>query len=193
MPLKSKFTCPFVDAGIEECFVTSLTSAKIEGAITYCGGNYTLCKIYRKHVSGAREARDYGGNGVSRILVVVDDADFLVSLRFALCGAGYYVSTAKNGVEGLTRILLAQMMGESIDLLITDVQVPEISMLTLIRQVKSHGIPIPVMAITSGFDKELFKELESLGCREIIDKPFTPKELMRRIGRVLPPADSKAG
>lgn len=192
MPGKSKSTCPFIDAGLEECFVTGTTSAKIEEAIAYCGGNYEECRTYRTRIASAGKQGTLGGGEAGRVLVVDDDADFLASLRIALCRAGYSVSDANNGVDGLTRILLAQMKGEPFDLLITDVEIPEVSTLALIRQVKGHGIPVPVMAITGGCDNELASYLKYLGCREVIEKPFTPKELIRKIGRVLPPAGNGA-
>jgi hypothetical protein len=50
------------------------------------------------------------------------------------------------------------------------------------------------MAIANNCGKELARDLRFLGCREINEKPFTPKEPLHKIiSSVLPPADSKAG
>lgn len=43
--------CPFLETPCPECYVSHLTSATIERAILYCGGNYETCEIYRGIVS----------------------------------------------------------------------------------------------------------------------------------------------
>ena len=54
--------CPHVEAPFPECFINDLSSASIERAIVYCGGDFEGCDIYATHHfskgSGAATADD---------------------------------------------------------------------------------------------------------------------------------------
>jgi hypothetical protein len=73
MPPKSMTRRPSIDAGVEECFVTGMNSAKIGGTIDYCAGIYEEGGTCRKRNSVEGERRTLGGEMARRIFVVDDD------------------------------------------------------------------------------------------------------------------------
>lgn len=86
---------------------------------------------------------------MAHILIVDDDAEVRTALECFLAGAGYSVSQAANGSEGLR--LLEQ---KQIDLVITDIYMPEADGLEVVREVKKRynqgTVQIPVIAISGG-------------------------------------------
>ncbi|MBS1112582.1 MAG: hypothetical protein H6Q92_344 [Nitrospirae bacterium] len=49
-----KTKCPFIKEPFEECYCSQMNSHASDKVITYCGGNYEECDIYKKHI------KDYG-------------------------------------------------------------------------------------------------------------------------------------
>ncbi len=120
-----------------------------------------------------------------RILLVDDEADFLFSVSVALRKSGFRAETAESGNEALRKILDARKEEDPHSLLITDIRMPGMSGLNLIDAVKLCNIPMLFFAMTCFSDEELVKELRSKGCEEVIEKPFSPEELVSRIEGIL--------
>ena len=119
------------------------------------------------------------------ILLVDDEPDFLFSAGIALRKAGYRVHAAVSGKEALDRVLEARNASEPFDLLVTDIRMPWMSGFELMDTLKLWGISIPLMAMTCFSDGELVGELKTRGCVELIEKPFTPDDLVSRVGHFL--------
>lgn len=120
------------------------------------------------------------------ILVADDNAAIRHTVAFILRNNGYQVSTAHDGQEALTRILESKRInGNHFDLLLTDIQMPMMSGLELIDQLKEHHIGMPVLVI-SGIENErvVDKLLKSEG-RDFLLKPFDFRELMKRVTLLL--------
>ncbi len=120
-----------------------------------------------------------------RILLVDDEHDFLFSAGIALRKAGYRVQAAENGKEALDKILEARNAREPFDLLVTDIRMPWMSGFELMDTMKLWGIGTPLIAMSCFSDGELVGELKSRGCEVLIEKPFTPDDLVSRIGLFL--------
>ncbi len=118
----------------------------------------------------------------AKILVVDDEIHILhvISLKFR--NAGYDVLTARNGKEALER---AQF--ELPDLVITDYQMPFLSGLELCRRLKqlpsTRHIPA-VMLTARGFSLDE-NEMNEIGVRVCINKPFGPRELLHIVEEIL--------
>ncbi len=118
------------------------------------------------------------------ILLAEDEEQVRYSLTAILKKAGYNVTAAGNGREALEKITQLKADSDLPDLLLTDIKMPEMSGIELMDALEKQGIPVPVFAITGYGDKETVVELLRRGCRDYIDKPFDPKELLGRLPRI---------
>src|SRR5215469_10259426 len=127
-------------------------------------------------------ARDQGE------LLVVDDEPFLrdavaASLRFL----GFAVTAAKNGTDALR---LAR--GQSFDLVILDVMLPDLDGFEIVRRLRRDGNRIPVIFLTAKDAKDDKITGLTIGGDDYMTKPFGLEELAARVRTVLrrsrPPA-----
>ena len=119
------------------------------------------------------------------VLLADDEPDFRYSATVALKRAGYEVSEAGDGLEALLKIVEARDAGEMYSMLLTDIRMPVLSGLSLLDALNRLRIRIPVITITHSTDQGMFEELAGKGCTEHIEKPFSPRELVRRIDAFL--------
>lgn len=124
-------------------------------------------------------------NQPKHLLVAEDEPSLSSSLRFILTASGYAVSMASNGREALATIQNSLLERTAVDLLITDIAMPTMNGVELIRSLRNRSIHIPVLVITGYGDKDLLIELMRLGCQDFLDKPFSQEELERRVQMIL--------
>jgi DNA-binding NtrC family response regulator len=115
-----------------------------------------------------------------RILIVDDSASTLEVLQRNLTTVGYQVFTA-TGVSGAIEIL-----GQTrLDLVITDLKMPNVSGMDLVRHVRENFKDTEVMMITGYPSIEGAVEAIKTGAEEFLAKPFTDAELLSAVERVL--------
>lgn len=116
------------------------------------------------------------------ILVVEDEEMLRVLAVRALSQAGFRVVAVANGREGITA---AQQLGGPLDLVITDVIMPEMGGREMV-QVLTHERPTLPILYTSGYtgDTGLVEWLGSSGAA-FLPKPYTPAELVKAATAVL--------
>jgi signal transduction histidine kinase len=119
------------------------------------------------------------------ILVAEDETMLTNSLKFILNAAGYKVTMAPNGRIALAYIQNSILEHSNIDLLVTDIAMPEMNGEELIAALRKQSLHIPVLVMTGYGDKELVVRLMRLGCQDFIDKPFEPEELEERAKMIL--------
>jgi two-component system response regulator HydG len=115
-----------------------------------------------------------------QILVVDDSPDTLELLQRNLRSKGYHVLTAPGAVEAI-KILESN----PVDLVITDLKMPEVDGLTLVRHIHENYKTIEVMMITGYPSIEGAVEAVKTGAEEYLAKPFTDEELFAAVRRVL--------
>lgn len=123
-----------------------------------------------------------------RILVVDDEPDILELVEFNLKQAGYAVSTAADGAGGLK-----QARTRAFDLIVLDVMLPEMDGFEVCKTLRQDAATarIPVIMLTAKaaeIDRVLGLEL---GADDYLTKPFSPRELLLRIKKIL--SRSQAG
>jgi two-component system cell cycle response regulator DivK len=117
------------------------------------------------------------------ILVVEDQEDNRRIFRDLLRSAGYDVIEAVNGVEGVSAAET-----HNPDLILMDIQLPGIDGYEATRQIKANPSlqKTPIIVVTSyalsGDDVKAFEA----GCDAYVAKPFSPRELLAKIGEYLP-------
>lgn len=114
----------------------------------------------------------------NHILVVDDSSSLLSMVKEYLRMFGYKTAIAKNGKEALKKI-----KANSFDLILLDVNLPDISGYEVCRQLKSNDLSkeIPVIFITVRSDPESMKRGFEAGGVDYLTKPFHREELLLRV------------
>ena len=176
---------------------TGLGLATVYGIVRQSGGAITVdsqphqgttFKIYFPRVDqeGAkapgdpRPANDFSG---TETILLVENAEPLRALaKEFLKGSGYAVLEAENGKEA---IRIANAFGGPIDLLLTDVIMPEMGGKKLAEQLKSVR-PTTKVLFMSGYSDD---SIAQSGIRVLemvfLEKPFTREVLLRKVRRIL--------
>jgi DNA-binding NtrC family response regulator len=115
-----------------------------------------------------------------KILVVDDAPDTLELLQRSLTAEGYKVFTAAGVADALRLLDRA-----AVDLVITDMRMPEVPGLKLIRHVRENLPDTGIMTITGYASVKGAVEAVKTGAEEYLSKPFTDKELYAAVRRVL--------
>ena len=117
-----------------------------------------------------------------RILAVDDSAAMRQMVGITLAGAGYEVQQASDGREALQ---IAEK--QKFDLVITDVNMPNMDGLTLVRQLRS--LPsyrfVPLLVLTTEATAERKLEGKQAGATGWLVKPFNPERLLATVAKVL--------
>lgn len=111
----------------------------------------------------------------NKILVVDDEKSIADIIKFNLEKEGYYVDTAYDGEEGITKVDKCKP-----DLVILDVMMPKKDGFEVLKEIRMNS-NIPVLMLTAKeeeFDKVLGLEL---GADDYITKPFSMRELVARV------------
>ena len=117
----------------------------------------------------------------ARVLVVDDEPSMRQMLSFALRREGYDVSTADDG-----RAALAALQGGRFDLVITDVRMPELSGVDLLREAKRIDPSVSIIMMTAYGSKETVLEALRLGATDYVEKtPNLRDELALRVRKEL--------
>ncbi len=116
------------------------------------------------------------------ILVVDDEPDISALVAYHLAREGYRVRTATTGTEGLEAIEL-----ERPDLVVLDLMLPEMSGLELLQELRSRPEleALPVILLTARKEESDRVAGLRLGADDYVSKPFSPQELVLRVGAVL--------
>ncbi len=119
---------------------------------------------------------------MAKILAVDDSASMRQMVGFTLKGAGHDVIEAADGVEALK---LAQ--SNQVDLVLTDVNMPNMDGITLIKELRKLASYkfTPILTLTTESSSEKKTEGKSAGATGWIVKPFSPDQLLATIKKVL--------
>jgi len=117
-----------------------------------------------------------------RILTVDDSASIRQMVKITLSNAGYEVVEAGNGAEGLSKA-----QGSPLDMVVTDLNMPVMDGLGLIRELRKlpayRGVPI--LFVTTESDEAMKKEAKAAGATGWITKPFRQDQLVTLVKKVL--------
>ncbi|MFH1032965.1 MAG: response regulator [Pseudomonadota bacterium] len=117
---------------------------------------------------------------MSKLVLLVDDSATLrMSVEMTLKGAGYDVAQAQNGQEGLNMLQQLQSQGRTLDMIISDINMPVMDGITFIKEVKKTSFRyLPILVLTT--EREDSKKLEGkkAGAAGWLVKPFKPETLV---------------
>ncbi len=113
------------------------------------------------------------------ILIVDDSATLRASVNFVLTDAGYSVIQAKNGEEGLAKLLENKRAGEKVDMIISDINMPVMDGISFIKEVKKGEFRfIPILILTTESENSKKMEGKAAGASGWLVKPFKPEQLV---------------
>ncbi len=114
-----------------------------------------------------------------RILIVDDDPVIGLSLKKMLGVEGYTVLTAEDGEGAIKKV-----SDETFDLVVTDVRLPDINGLTIVKESRIVQPSADVMVISGYPSLEDAREATRLGAFEYVEKPFTPDFMLNAVKKV---------
>ncbi len=123
---------------------------------------------------------------MNKILLIDDEADILRVLSMTLRADGYQVVTADNGEDGL-----ALFNQESPDIVLTDIKMPGMDGIEVLKQVKAISDEAEVIIVTGHGDIDSAIEALQLGASDFINKPVRDKALTISLKRALEKIDIK--
>ncbi len=114
-------------------------------------------------------------------ILLVDDEPVLREIFEAwLAASAAQVFSARDGIEALD-----VLAGHKIDLVITDVRMPKMDGITLLKKVKAAGAHSPNVIIMTGFSDITLREAYELGAETVLDKPLERGALLQAMQRSL--------
>jgi len=125
---------------------------------------------------------------MKRILVVDDEENARIALSKILAREGYDVASAGNGHEALT-----YLQAKDVELVITDINMPEMNGITFLRELNRLRPSSNVIMITAYGEVESYIEAMNLGAFEYINKPVKIDELKKIIAKLFKKPDIHEG
>ena len=112
------------------------------------------------------------------ILVVDDDELILSIISRALCDAGFQVTRINDSTEALSMLVNRRCASATIDLLVTDYNMPKLTGLVLIDELKNKGVKLPSLLMSGNHEETIASEAQSKGCIGFLRKPFQLPDLI---------------
>jgi two-component system response regulator FlrC len=83
------------------------------------------------------------------------------------------------------RACYAAVAEDAPDLILLDIQMPEISGMEALAELKTHHPRIPILMVSASTVQEAAREAKEKGAEDFLLKPFEPEELMQKVNTIL--------
>ncbi len=113
-----------------------------------------------------------------RIIFIDDDPNMRRMVELYLNGEDFFLET-----EGSPRKGLIKIKEQPYDLVISDIQMPDMDGFTMIRRIREFNVSVPVLVISAFGEKDVMAKAREAGATEIIEKPFDREKLIRLINK----------
>lgn len=166
--------CPLMNMNYDDCLNAEMSSLKVADMVYYCGNNFMECEKYKTRSGGRQMGK--------RILIADDSPSMRQLISFALQDSGYEVIATSDGKEALERL-----KGEEMDMVITDLNMPEMNGIELIKRLRNgagFGLK-PILMLTTESCEDMRQQGREAGASGWITKPFTPEKLLDAVQRLL--------
>jgi DNA-binding NtrC family response regulator len=121
-----------------------------------------------------------------KALVIDDEQVVLDSVSKILTNENYEVDVSLSGREGLNRAIQKEY-----DIVLTDIRMPDIGGMRVLRDIKRANPSLPVVMITGYASVQSSVQAMKLGAADYIEKPFTPDQLINAVASALDVAATK--
>jgi len=119
-------------------------------------------------------------NEAVRILIVDDDPVVLEVMKSVISVHGFFIATANNGKQALDAL-----QSEPFSIILTDINMPVMDGMELLREVKERYPKIGVIVVTSLSEDYSYVDVINAGAIDYMTKPFESTELLAKLRRVI--------
>ena len=120
---------------------------------------------------------------MSQTILIVDDSPTVVKfLAFSLKRKGYNIVSACDGMDALEKL---STLTEDVDLIITDLNMPNLDGYGLIEALRQNRQTTPIIILSSEGDEEDQRRGMEVGANSYLVKPFRPAVLLGEVVRQL--------
>lgn len=119
---------------------------------------------------------------MATVLAVDDSPSIRQMIKIVLSPAGHTVVEAADGAEGL-----AKAKAGAIDLVITDLNMPVMNGIEMIRQLRTVPVcaGVPILFLSTESDESVKQQAKSAGATGWITKPFKPEQLLAVVSKLV--------
>jgi CheY-like chemotaxis protein len=124
-----------------------------------------------------------------RVLLAEEDKEVRKLLKYSLTKCGYNVIECPHGTELMGRLgtLATADKPDKVDLIITDIHMPGISGIEILKEIRNDsGFP-PFILISASRNKSLGNQAKRSGAIPIFGNPFDVDELLAKVMKMVPP------
>ena len=178
-PLPSPLIAPVGLLGVslqpDGCLISVLDPLALTAMVTGTS-------IYANAVDVATPAASTPAKSSIPTILIVDDAAMIRRrLESSLNTYGFITHTCNDGLEALNWLQTNPLP----DLMITDVEMPNMDGFTLIDRARQAQIEIPILVVSSRASAEWGKEARRLGASDYLNKGFATSELLQKVNSLL--------
>jgi two-component system chemotaxis response regulator CheY len=120
---------------------------------------------------------------MSNVLIVDDSSTMRKIVTRSLRQAGFVLDEifeAGDGFEGLNAL-----KANKVDLILSDINMPNMDGIEFVRAVRSTGCKVPIVMITTEGGEDVIHQAFTSGADGSIRKPFSPEQLQEKLGGLL--------
>ena len=120
----------------------------------------------------------------NKVLIAEDSSSMRKMINFTLVENGFEVKEVKNGKEALDQI---NNECEKFKLIITDINMPVLNGLELIKELRNHPVYkfTPIIVITTESEEDIRTKGKLAGATAWLVKPFNPEHLLNTVNKVI--------
>ncbi len=183
-PLPSPLIAPIGFLGVslqpDGCLISILDPIALIAAIATISDRSAIADPEILMPQPARNAGE-AKSSTATILVVDDAAMMRRRFEASLNTYGFIIHTCNDGLEALNWLETHPQP----DLIITDVEMPNMDGFTLIDRCRQSQLDIPILVVSSRLSEEWGKEARRLGASDYLNKGFSTAELLQKVNSLL--------
>jgi DNA-binding NtrC family response regulator len=124
--------------------------------------------------------------GKKKVLVIDDEQIVLDSISRVLSDENYEVDVCLKGCDGLDRAIQRDY-----DIVFTDILMPDIDGIMVLKYIKQSKPSLPVIIITGYAKIQSARQAMKLGAADYLEKPFIPEKVIKAVGSALDTASAR--
>jgi two-component system chemotaxis response regulator CheY len=122
---------------------------------------------------------------MANILIVDDSSTMRKIISRSLRQAGLPIDDILEAGDGIEGINALQTSGKTVNLILSDINMPNMDGLEFVKAVRANGYSMPIVMITTEGGEDVIAEALASGAKDSIKKPFTPEQLSEKLGGLL--------
>ncbi|HNN01825.1 MAG TPA: response regulator [Turneriella sp.] len=115
-------------------------------------------------------------------VLAVDDSETMRQMvKMTLQTSNYNVVLANDGEEGLNKFISTN----DVDLVVTDINMPKMDGIGLIREIRLRNKEVPILALTTESEEAMRRKGAEAGANGWLTKPFKPAQFIEVVKRII--------